>query len=167
MPPSSVCVFWACLSLKTIFYLATACDISVMECKLVCSMSLGPFTETNPNLMETFIEIDTACVELLLNIFTSGIETFVIPWVSTAEEQVVACACHAAGPSSIPGRDKFPGWGFSSPVRQMSGSFRPLRSLNIIWPSLSSILNDLRCWSALTPQIYKFIPWDQLLYPVW
>ena len=38
-------------------------------------------------------------------------------------------ACHAAGPGSIPGRDKFPGWGFfrgySSPVRQMSGSFRP------------------------------------------
>ena len=34
-------------------------------------------------------------------------------------------ACHAAGPGSIPGRDKFPGWGFSSPIRQMSGSFRP------------------------------------------
>ena len=38
-------------------------------------------------------------------------------------------ACHAAGPGSIPGRDKFPGRGFfrgfSSPVRQMSGSFRP------------------------------------------
>ena len=34
-------------------------------------------------------------------------------------------ACHAAGPGSIPGRDKFPGWGFfwggfSSPVRRMS-----------------------------------------------
>ena len=49
-------------------------------------------------------------------------------------------ACHAVGPGSIPGRDKFPGWGFSSPVRQMSGSFRPLRSPNIIWPSLSSII---------------------------
>ena len=38
-------------------------------------------------------------------------------------------ACHAAGPGSIPGKDKFPGLGFSrgfsSPVRQMSGSFRP------------------------------------------
>ena len=38
-------------------------------------------------------------------------------------------ACHAAGPGSILGRDKFPGCGFSrgfsSPVRQMSGSFRP------------------------------------------
>ena len=37
--------------------------------------------------------------------------------------------CHAAGPGSIPGRDKFPGWGFfwgfSSLVRQMSGRFRP------------------------------------------
>ena len=31
-------------------------------------------------------------------------------------------------------------WGFSSPVRQMSGSFRPPRSPNIIWPSLSSSL---------------------------
>ena len=53
-------------------------------------------------------------------------------------------ACHAAGPGSIPGRDRFPGWGFfrgfSSPVRQMLGSFRPLGSPNIIWPSLSSIL---------------------------
>ena len=28
--------------------------------------------------------------------------------------------------------------GFSSPVRQMSGSFRPTRSPNIIWPSSSS-----------------------------
>ena len=28
-------------------------------------------------------------------------------------------------------------WGLSSPVRQMSGSFRPPRSPNIIWPSLS------------------------------
>ena len=37
--------------------------------------------------------------------------------------------CHAAGPGSIPGRDRFPGWGFfrgfSSPERQMSGNFRP------------------------------------------
>ena len=53
--------------------------------------------------------------------------------------------CHAAGLGSIPGRDKFPGYGFfrvfSSPVRQMSGSFRPPRSPNIIWPSLSSIIN--------------------------
>ena len=49
-------------------------------------------------------------------------------------------ACHGAGPGLIPGRDKFPGWGFFSPVRQMSGSFRPPRSPNIIWPSLSSIL---------------------------
>ena len=48
-------------------------------------------------------------------------------------------------------------WGFSSPVRQMSGSFRPPKSQNIIWPSLSSSLiihygvNDLRCWCALKP----------------
>ena len=53
-------------------------------------------------------------------------------------------ACHAVGPGSIPGREKFPGWcffrGFSSPVRQMLGSFRPPMSPNIIWPSLSSSL---------------------------
>ena len=30
--------------------------------------------------------------------------------------------------------------GFSSPVRRMSGSFRPPRSPNIIWPSFSSSL---------------------------
>ena len=29
-------------------------------------------------------------------------------------------ACHAGGPGSTPCRDKFPGWEFSSPVRQMS-----------------------------------------------
>ena len=61
---------------------------------------------------------------------------------STAVEQVRVC--QAAGPGSIPGRDKFPGWRFfgvfSSPVRQMSESFRPPRSPNIIWPSLPSIL---------------------------
>ena len=84
-------------------------------------------------------------------------------------------ACHAAGPGSIPGRDKFPGWGFSrgfsSPVRQTSGSFRPPRSPNIIWPSLSSIIihygrhNDLRCWRALKPEIYIHT-WSQLLQRV-
>ena len=36
--------------------------------------------ETNPNLMERSIGTDTASVELFFNIFTSGIETFVIPW---------------------------------------------------------------------------------------
>ena len=38
-------------------------------------------------------------------------------------------ACHAAGPGLISGRDRFPGWGFfrvfPSPVRQISGNFRP------------------------------------------
>ena len=53
-------------------------------------------------------------------------------------------ACHAAGPGSIPSWDKFPGWGFfrgfSSPVRQMSGSFRPPGSPNIIWTSSSFLI---------------------------
>ena len=42
-------------------------------------------------------------------------------------------ACHAASPGSIPSRDKFPRWdffrGFSSPIRQMSGNFKTIRSL--------------------------------------
>ena len=55
---------------------------------------------------------------------------------------------HARLSCSGPGFDPLSGqvsWvrffrGFSSPVRQMSGSFRPLNSPNIIWPSLSSSL---------------------------
>ena len=39
-------------------------------------VSLGPFTETKPNVMERFIGTDTASVQQ----FTSGIETFFIPW---------------------------------------------------------------------------------------
>ena len=49
--------------------------------------------------------------------------------------------CHATGPASIPGQNKFPGRGFflsfSSPVKQMPGNFRPTRSPNVIWPSQS------------------------------
>ena len=60
-------------------------------------------------------------------------------------------ACHAAGPSSIPGRDKFPGFfrGFSSPVRQMSGIFRSPRSTNIIWPSSSIIIYYGHQWPEM------------------
>ena len=55
-------------------------------------------------------------------------------------EQVVACALvtQRARVRSRPGQVS---WvrvfsrGFSSPVRQMSGNFRPPRSPNIIWPS--------------------------------
>ena len=63
-------------------------------------------------------------------------------------------------PGFEPGRDRFPGWGFflfcfflfcfSSPVRQMSGSFRPPRFPNIIWPSLSSfIIHYGRQWPEM------------------
>ena len=79
-------------------------------------------------------------------------------------------ACHAAGPGSIPGRDKFPVWGFSrgfsSPVRQMSGSFRPPRSPNIIWPSVSSIIIHYgRQWPEMLtrPKTWNIHPkgdWD-------
>ena len=71
--------------------------------------------------------------------------------------------CHAAGPGSIPGRDKFLGEvfrGFSSPVRQMSGSFKPPRSPNIIWLSLSSpIIIHYRCqWPEMLtcPENFKY-----------
>ena len=76
-------------------------------------------------------------------------------------------ACRAAGPGSIPGRDKFPGWGFrgfSSPVRQMSGSFRP-QGPRISFGhhnhplSFITVSNDLRCWRALKPSIYIHIQW--------
>ena len=78
-------------------------------------------------------------------------------------------ACHAAGPGSIPDRDKFPGWGFfrgfSSPVRQISGSFRPQGpriSFGHHHPYSSFITgaNDLRCWRALKPQIYILNIWN-------
>ena len=36
-------------------------------------------------------------------------QTVEISTKPTAVEQVVACACHAAGQGSIPGWDKFPG----------------------------------------------------------
>ena len=74
------------------------------------------------------------------------------------------CACHAAGLGSISDWDKFPGWGFfrgfSSPVRQMSGSFRP-QGPRISYghhyhhhsSSFITGTNDLRCWRALKPQI--------------
>ena len=58
---------------------------------------------------------------------------------STAVEQVVACAlvtqrARVRSPVGTSFRVRF-FWGFSSPVRWMSGSFRPTRSPNIIWPS--------------------------------
>ena len=73
--------------------------------------------------------------------------------------------CHAAGPGSIPGRDKFPVWGFfrgfSSPLRQMSRNFRPRRSPDIIGQhnhkkSFITGANDLRCWSALKHKLVNY-----------
>ena len=60
-------------------------------------------------------------------------------------------ACHTAGPGSILGRDKFPGWGFFRfflTVRQMSGIFRLPRSPNIIWPS-SIFIHYGRQWPEM------------------
>ena len=85
--------------------------------------------------------------------------------MSTAVWQAVACAPvtqRARVPSPVV--TSFLGevfLGFSSPVRQMSGSVRPPKSPNIIWPSLSSSIiitgaSDLGCWRALKPQIYQY-----------
>ena len=41
---------------------------------------LKPSSETNRNLIERFIRTDIASVQSFFNIFTSGIETLVIPW---------------------------------------------------------------------------------------
>ena len=64
--------------------------------------------------------------------------------MSTAVGQAGACApvTHRARVRSPVGTSFLAAvfWGFSSPVRHMSGSFRPPRSPNIIWPSLSSII---------------------------
>ena len=43
-------------------------------------------------------------------------------------------ACHADG-HGFDHRLGLVSWGFSSPLRQISGSFRPSGSPNIIWPS--------------------------------
>ena len=42
--------------------------------------ALSAFTETKLNLMERFMREDTASCELFFNIFTSGVDTTVIPW---------------------------------------------------------------------------------------
>ena len=75
-------------------------------------------------------------------------------WESTAVEQLVACALVTQWTRvRSPVGTSFLGevfWGFSSPVRKMSGSFRPPRSPNIIWPSLSSInIHYGRQWAKM------------------
>ena len=63
--------------------------------------------------------------------------------MSTAVEQVVACAlvtqrARVRSPVGTGFLGEFFFRGFSPPVRQTSGNFRPPRSPNIIWPSSSS-----------------------------
>ena len=88
----------------------------------------------------------------------SSLQLFMKCVQSTAVGQAVACApvTQRARVRSQVGTS-FLGEVFSSPVRQISGSVKPPRSPNIIFPSLSSFItgaNDLRCWRALKPQIY-------------
>ena len=62
----------------------------------------------------------------------------IVIW-STTVEQVVACALVTQRAWILsPVGTGFLGEVFSSPVRQMSGNFRPPRSPNIIWPLYSS-----------------------------
>ena len=86
------------------------------------------------------------------------------PVESTAAEQVVACALvtQRARVRSLVGIS-FMGEvfsGFSSPVRQMLKSFRPPSQISFGHPyhpySFITGANDLRCWRALKPQIYKY-----------
>ena len=73
----------------------------------------------------------------------------------TAVGQVVACA-PVMQRAQVWSRSGQVSWvkffrGFSSSVRQMSGSFRPPRSPNIIWPSLSSsiIIHYVHQWPEM------------------
>ena len=92
-------------------------------------------------------------------------EIFQLPFEYLKAYEVLRCgagdsvrACDAAGPDSIPGVDKFPGWGFfrgfSSSVRQISGNIRPHSSSNIIWASQSSLSHPpcecVREWYVLS-----------------
>ena len=65
-----------------------------------------------------------------------------------------------AGPGSIPSWASFPGWGFSSIVRQMSGKFSSHPSLDIIGhhnhqKSFITGANDLWCWLTLKFHIWS------------
>ena len=76
-------------------------------------------------------------------------------------------ACHAAGPGSIPGRDKFPGWGIfevfphlQDKCQEALGSQAPRISFgrhHLHQSSLITGANDLRCWRALKLQMNKIL----------
>ena len=109
------------------------CDLAI---KKLCLHSAGPKFKANTGLLK---------MEHAHTAFFGGriivVKHFSVPWtwnslvapfLSWSQYRGAGgsmCACHAAGPGSIPDRDKFFGWGFfrgfSSPVRQMSGNFRP------------------------------------------
>ena len=99
----------------------------------------------------------------------------IVHWVSigTHTYRVHCCgpggsmhACHAAGPGSIPGRDKLPGWGFfvvfphlQDKCREALGPQGSRISFGHHYHHHSSFItgaNDLRCWCALKPSIYKY-----------
>ena len=86
-------------------------------------------------------------------------------------------ACHAACPGSIPGRYKFPGWGFFGvfphlydKCREALGPQGPRISFAHHYHHQSSFItgaNDLRCWRALKPQIYIHTKhWLNIVVPV-
>ena len=79
-------------------------------------------------------------------------------------------ACHIAGPSSIPGFDKFPEWvffwDFSWPVIQMSGMFRPhgfpniTRSITVILiiPALSEWMCERMVRTVFNFRVVSKVP---------
>ena len=89
-------------------------------------------------------------------------------WENNINREVHSCgasgsmrACHAAGPGSIPGRDKFPGWGFSGFFLTCKTNIRKLYAHKVPEYHLAIIIihhhfitgaNDLRCWRALKPK---------------
>ena len=103
----------------------------------------APVIDSTENVYVTIVYYFISNIIHMLN---SSVKSVIIE--STAVGQAVACApvTQRARVRSLFGTS-FLGEvfsGFSSPVRQISGSFRPPRSPNIIWPSLSSIIISLR-----------------------
>ena len=62
---------------------------------------------------------------------------------TTVMLEVYIVVSHPAGPGLIPSRVSFPGWGFSSTVRQMTGKLQRHRSPYSIFEVLGRV--NIRC----------------------
>ena len=93
----------------------------------------------------------------------SSIKVFDQIWVHRCGPGGSVRACHTAGPGSIRGRDKFPGWDIFGAFPHLYDKCRealctqgPRISFGHHYHHQSSFLtgaNDLWCWRALKPQI--------------